>query len=230
MNKFFFRLAFVVAALLPASSVLAADLDAPPVDDLRLATYDWSGAYVGGWAGLACIDGTATDVTAATTYLLAGCGGKAGVMAGYNFQWESMVLGIEADYGWGGEIAENPDPAVAIAYNLNNIGTIRGRLGYAFDDTLIFATGGFAYADAELSGLFGLAPGTPFAIDQSYTGWSIGGGVEHALSENIRIRMDYLYTRMGTENYSPCGTCSIDVDWGGEHEVRVGAIWAFGSW
>jgi outer membrane immunogenic protein len=232
MKQFFVRLAFSVAALLPASSVLAADLDIPPppVEELRPATYDWSGAYVGAWAGVACMDGTATDTNIPTTYLLAGCGGKGGGLVGYNYQIDSLVLGVEADYGWGGKIAENPDPAVAISYKLNSIGTLRGRVGYAIDDTLIFATGGLAYANAELSGLAGPAPSTPFAIDQNYMGWTIGGGIEQAVTDNFHLRFDYLYTKMGTENYSPCGACSVDVDWGGEHEVRLAAIWAFGTW
>jgi outer membrane immunogenic protein len=234
MKQFFVRLAFSVAALLPASSVLAADLDIPPppVEDLRPATYDWTGAYVGGWAGGACIDGTATTQSAVPPLedLLAGCGGKAGALIGYNYQIDNLVLGVEADYGWGGKIADNPNPTVAISYKLNNIGTVRGRVGYAIDDTLLFATGGFAYANAELSGLAGPPPSVPFAIDKNYMGWTIGGGIEQAVTDNFHLRLDYLYTRMGTENYSPCAACSVDVDWGGEHEVRVAAIWAFGSW
>jgi outer membrane immunogenic protein len=232
MKQFFVRLAFSVAALLPASSVLAADLDIPPppVEELRPATYDWSGAYVGVWAGVACMDGTATDTIANTEYLLAGCGGKGGGLVGYNYQIDSLVLGVEADYGWGGQIAKNPDPAVAIAYKLNNIGTVRGRVGYAVDDTLLFVTGGLAYASGELSGLAGPAPSVPFSLDKSYMGWTIGGGVEQAITDNFHLRMDYLYTHMGTKTYDVCATCKVDVNWGGEHEVRLAAIWAFGTW
>jgi outer membrane immunogenic protein len=234
MKQFFVRLAFSVAALLPASSVLAADLDIPPppVEELRPATYDWSGAYVGVWAGVACFDGTATTQTAVppVTDLLSGCGGKGGGLVGYNYQIDNVVLGLEADYGWGSKMADNSNPAIDISYKLNSIGTVRGRLGYAIDDTLLFVTGGLAYANGEFSGSAGPAPSTPFSLDKNYMGWTIGGGVEQAITDNFHLRMDYLYTHMGKQTYDVCTTCKVDVDWGGEHEVRLAAIWAFGTW
>jgi outer membrane immunogenic protein len=225
MKKHLFLLAFAVSALLPAATALAADLDPPPppMEQLRPATYDWSGAYVGGWVGNACIDGTANDQT--DIFSLAGCGGKAGLMAGYNHQIDNIVLGVEGDYGWGGEIARNDGPGADIAYSLNSIGTIRGRAGWAMDDTMLFVTGGWAFANGTLSGLAG-SPAAPFSIDQSHNGWTIGGGIEHAVTDNIRIRLDYLYTKMNVVRYT-AGCCNIDVDWGGEHEVRAGMAWAF---
>jgi outer membrane immunogenic protein len=218
------KLALLASVLVP-SLAMAADYEPPPpVDGLRPASYDWTGIYVGLWGGNACIDGTADDGNA--PFLLAGCGVKGGVSAGYNYQIRDWVMGIEADYGFGGRIAENKDPAASINYNLNSIGTVRGRLGYAFDDTLIFVTAGGAFAEGQLSGLAG-ASSVEFKKKQNHVGWTVGGGIEHAITDNVRIRLDYLYTEMNKKVYHPCGACDVDVDWGGEHEVRLGAVWAF---
>jgi outer membrane immunogenic protein len=227
MKHFLFRLAFSVAALMPASSVLAADLDVPPppVEELRPATYDWSGGYIGGWVGTACIDGTITDNSAAppVEYLNAGCGFKGGVLAGYNYQIDSIVLGVEGDWGKSGNIAKNPDPTADFSFALDHIATLRARLGYAFDDTLIFITGGGAWARGNIDGI---VSATPDHLTDDQFGWSIGGGVEHAVSDQFRLKLDYLYTHLSDGSYtSAC--CNVTSHWGDEHEVRVGAIWAF---
>ncbi len=226
MYKRLLRLALVSCAILPISGAFAADFEPPPppVEDLRPATYDWSGLYVGLWVGNACMDGTADDGT--TAFLLAGCGYKGGIGAGYNYQVQDWVFGVEVDYGWGTEIAENNDPGADIAYQINGIGTGRGKFGYAFDDTLIFLTAGAAYANGELSGTSG-AGATPFSENEDHFGWTVGGGIEHAVTDSFRLRLDYLYTDMGKKFYQPCGACNVDVDWGGEHEVRLGGFWAF---
>jgi outer membrane immunogenic protein len=218
------KLALLATALVPCVAFAADYEPPPPVGDLRPASYDWTGVYAGIWGGVACIDGTADDGTA--PFLLAGCGGKGGLSGGYNYQIRDWVLGVEGDFGLGSKLADNKDPAAAIAYKLNSIGTVRGRVGYAFDDTLIFLTAGAAMANGELSGLAG-ASSTPFKTKGNHFGFTVGGGIEHAVTDNFRIRLDYLFTEMNKKTYKPCGTCNVKVDWGGEHEIRLGAVWAF---
>jgi outer membrane immunogenic protein len=232
MKKHLLLASLAVSAFLPVASSLAADLDMPlppppppPVAELRSATYDWSGAYVGGWIGNACIDGTLRDNTAATDYLNAGCGFKGGVLAGYNHQIEDIVFGVEGDWGMSNKIVHNIDPTADFSYQLNSIATLRGRMGYAFDDTLLFLTAGGAWAQGDVNGI---VSATPSHLKGNHFGWTIGGGVEHAVTDNFRVKLDYLYTRMNNVHYSGgCGACDINVNWGGEHEVRLGAIWAF---
>ena len=60
MKKHLISLFVAVSALVPTASAIAADLDTlppPPVAHLRPAAYDWSGFYIGAWAGLARLDG-----------------------------------------------------------------------------------------------------------------------------------------------------------------------------
>lgn len=231
MKKFFLCLAVATAALVPTAAAVAADLDVPPppppTEELRPATYDWSGAYVGGWIGATCVEGTATEYAAgppptATEWENSGCGLKGGVMAGYNHQFDSIVLGVEADWGMSGIIATNEEAGADFSFAMDHIVTGRIRAGYAADDTLWYATGGIAWAKGDLDGIISA---TPDHITAGHWGWSIGGGVEHAFTDQLRLRLEYLYTDFGTANYSEA-CCNVDVDIV-DHEVKLGMIWAF---
>ncbi len=232
MKKFFLYLAISTAILVPASAALAADLDVepppPPTEELRQATYDWTGAYVGAWAGATCIEGILTEYAAAgdVEWENSGCGMKGGVMAGYNHQFDSFVLGVEADWGMSGIIAENEEAGADFSFAMDHIATGRVRAGYAWDDTLFFATGGVAWAKGDLDGI--ISP-DPNHIGSSHWGWAVGGGVEHAFTDQFRLRLEYLYTDFGKANYystSCAATCDVDVDIV-DHEIKIGAIWAF---
>jgi outer membrane immunogenic protein len=222
MNQFFFRLAATAAVLLPATAALAADIDLPPPEELRPAHYDWTGFYAGAWGGILCLDGDVND--GVDTFLMAGCGGKFGVVGGANYQIDSFVFGVEGDWGWGTNVVENRDPGANFGFDVENIATLRARGGIAMDRTLFFATAGGAWAQGDLYGLSGVPP----HVDNDHWGWTVGGGIEHAVTDNLRIRLDYLYTDFGSATYSS-GCCNVDVDWGDEHEFRIGAVWAFGS-
>ena len=117
MKAFLLRLALVTAALVPVTSALAADLDAPPpVDDLRPATYDWSGLTIGAFAAAVAVDGhyDATSFCACSGIdpEMSGIGYGIGVKAGFDYQVDSMVMGIQGDWSFGGRIADNDDPAL----------------------------------------------------------------------------------------------------------------------
>ena len=75
-------------------------------------------------------------------------------------------------------------------------GTVRGRIGYAWDRTLVYATGGLAYADIENSAtFFGPAGQLQFAGRNRRTeaGYTVGAGIEHAFSSNWSVKAEYLY-------------------------------------
>ncbi len=229
MHKLFLRLALVSVAFVPAVSALAADIDfvpppPPPVEELRPATYDWSGAYVGAWAGATCIDGSLVDNGGPSYWEMDGCGYKGGVMAGYLQQFDSFVVGGELDWGLTGQVAENNTPGADFAFRMNHLVTGRLRAGYAIDDTLLYATGGWAWAQGDLYGINGAA--APDHIKKGHAGWSLGGGIEHALTDQFRVRLEYIYTKFGGANYTEA-CCNVDIEDFDDHEVKVGAIWAF---
>ena len=79
-------------------------------------------------------------------------------------------------------------------------GTVRGRLGYVFDRTLIYATGGFAYGDVRNSAsFFGTAGNLQFSgsTNKIETGYTVGGGIEHAFAPNWTVKGEYLYYNLG---------------------------------
>ena len=236
MKKFFLSLAISTAILVPASAALAADLDVdpppPPTEELRQATYDWTGAYVGAWAGATCVEGALTETPALPTLPIewenSGCGWKGGVMAGYNHQFDDFVLGVEADWGRSGSIAENetvisPAATADFAFTMEHIVTGRVRAGYAWDDTLFYTTGGVAWAKGDISSISGSGPK---GLNGSHWGWSFGGGVEHAFTDQFRLRLEYLFTKFKGDDYSDA-CCDVEVEDFDDHEIKIGAIWAF---
>jgi outer membrane immunogenic protein len=227
MKKLLLITAVLASFIQPGSIALGADLDPPPppVDHLRPATYDWSGGYVGGWVGTACIDGTLADNTAGITFENAGCGFKGGVLAGYNHQMDNIVFGIEGDWGMSNSIVTNNETFADYTFGLDSIATLRGRVGYAMDDTMFFLTAGGAWARGDLNSTTG---GPADHLKSDHFGWTIGGGIEHAVTDQLRVKLDYLYTILGDGHYgSPCASCDVDIHWGTEQEVRLGMIWAF---
>ena len=228
MIKHLIRFTVALGALLPAISALAADLASlppPPVNELRPAHYDWTGVYAGGWMGLSCLDGRGIlhDNGSGLDYSNGGCGFKGGALVGYNYQIDQIVLGAEADLGTSSDIVRNTLPTADFRFNMNYLATVRGRAGWAMDDTLIYVTAGGAYAQGELNGIVAAVP-NHLKADQF--GWTVGAGMEHAVSDRLRLRMEYLYTQFPTTKYQS-GCCNVDWNWGGEHEIKAAAIWAF---
>jgi outer membrane immunogenic protein len=209
----------------PLGEVFAADAPAPPVVELRPAQYDWSGIYAGGWVGLACLDGRGSlvDNTAGNTFGNGGCGFKGGALMGYNYQFDQFVVGAEADLGTSTDIVRNTEPTADFRFNMNYLATLRGRAGWAMDNTLFYLTAGGAFAQGELNGI---VAATPSHLTANQFGWTVGAGMEHAVSDHFRVRMEYLYTQFANTKYQDA-CCNVDWNWGGEHEVKAAAIWAF---
>ena len=79
-------------------------------------------------------------------------------------------------------------------------GTVRGRVGYAWDRTLIYATGGFAYGNVE-DRYFDPVVGTT-SSSSTRTGWTVGGGAEYAFTDNWTVKGEYLYVDLDDQRIS----------------------------
>ena len=122
-------------------------LKAPPI-----ATYDWSGFYVGGHVGYGRGIGRDTLFDPNPTAADSSFGGLFGGMQfGYNYRLPSRLLvGIEGDFSFpnyldDGIVASRSTPTGSLTEKLDFVSTLRARVGYAFNHWLFYATGGFAF-------------------------------------------------------------------------------------
>ena len=204
----------------------AADPVAPiapldPVVDESL--YNWTGGYVGvqigyGWGN---VDRQVVPAGFANSY--SSNGFLAGVHAGYNHMIDRFVLGIEGDFDWtamDGNDAGAGGTQDAVYFNW--MASIRGRLGYAIDRVMIYRTRGAALASVQQMN----AAGVPVKIDDTYTGWTVGAGVEYAFTDNLTTRLEYRYTDFGSQGYAPAGLAPFRNDIN-VHAVRVGLTYKF---
>ena len=221
-------LASTVAILASVGGAWAADpvvYEQAPEAEV-IAGYSWTGAYIGiqggyGWAELSDDGDTflEDDLDDGDDSLDLD-GGFAGVYAGYNYQWNSIVVGIEGDINkaW---INEEFDFAGDDAeVELEWFGSVRGRVGYAWDRTLFFGTAGvaFAHVEYELGDL-------DFDDEEDFVGWTAGLGVEHAFTDNLLARAEYRYYDFGSEEFGDDDVSGdLDLDM---HTVSVGLAYKF---
>ena len=201
-------LSCLLVSLLIAGGASAADLPrraAPPLPP-ALPVFTWTGFYVGANAGYGFRGGssTYTDATYGTVTESGGRGGfVGGGQIGYNYQLtpgSGWVLGAEADFqgtGFGrrGDGTIGSTPYYSVAPSLDWFGTVRGRLGYAFDRWLVYGTGGFAYGGGSRSSY---ASAYPYTLPgTTRTGYAVGGGVEYAFTQKISAKVEALYMHLG---------------------------------
>ena len=199
---------------------------APPVyaPPPPIPVFSWTGLYVGGQVGyqFGRSNGFAYDVlgnTGATGSSPNGVVGGAHV--GYLFSTQSIpvlsnitgafsslpligglggaggVFGVEGDvdgsnyrsaYDFGGVANYTREPIQ---------GSIRGRLGFAVDRALFYATGGAAFGDLKNTYVNNLN-GAADQFSHTRVGYTVGGGVEYAFTNNLSVRVEYRYTDYGS--------------------------------
>jgi outer membrane immunogenic protein len=141
-----------------------------------------------------------------------GSGGRSsgfigGFQIGYNYQVSSVVLGIEADWDYfkrsnsqgGSGIASTGDSlTVANQTGANWLATVRGRGGLAWDRLLVYVTGGAAFTKLDYTQTMvttlGVSSGNT-SVSQTKTGWTVGGGLEYAFTNNWSGKIEYLYAQ-----------------------------------
>jgi outer membrane immunogenic protein len=195
------------------------------------ANYDWSGAYVGVFAGAGGGDVTLEPGGLADPLDLAAGGWLAGVRAGVNAEAGVLVFGAEADLaktwiGGDGSATEGLN-SLDYSYDLDWLGTVTGRLGYAADTLLLYAKGGLA-AGGVRSALTPTAPlpaPPPVSADTVATGWTVGLGTEFAFSENATAGIEYDFVSLGTQfDYDDATTTDARQDL---HIVKLGVNYGF---
>jgi outer membrane immunogenic protein len=185
----------------------------PSVNEIqRIPVFTWTGFYIGVNGGYALETGksglTGTPGLLATGFVPLGSqktlgdGFTAGGTIGYNYQFGSFVAGLEADLnyvGLGKRVTTTIAPlTTSLSQDMNYLGTVRGRLGVAFDRFLVYGTGGLAFADAKSAAtITGLASTWTGSKSDTRVGYTIGAGVEYAMTNNWSIKAEYLYYDLG---------------------------------
>ena len=188
-----------------ADPVVFEEAPAPVIVD---TVYDWSGVYIGLQGGYGWADADVTIFTNPPTEETYDLDGPfVGAYAGYNFQWDNFVAGIEGDINASWIDLDTDDGDVELDW----FGSVRGRAGYAWDRTLFFGTAGVALAHLSADG----------EEDEDLTGWTAGLGVEHAFTDNWLGRAEYRYYDFGSEDITR-GELDLDM-----HTVSVGIAYKF---
>jgi outer membrane immunogenic protein len=247
--KKFIALASAIAAFGFVSSASAADM--PVKAPVMVApVYNWTGFYVGingggGWNSTSNDIGYFAPATgfAGTSNGFRSRGGFGGGQIGYNWQTGQIVYGLEADFQGSGisdsfnvTVASNGGPlGVNASQRLNYFGTARGRIGYAFDRTLLYATGGFAYGRVNDSILLTNGAATaPLASNTTKTGFVIGAGAEYRFAPTWSVKAEYQYIDLGSQPLSGVSTNGVllqttnNVD-AKFHTIRIGLNYKFGG-
>lgn len=227
-----------------ASAALALGLGAPAYAQSP-AISNWTGFYAGVHAGAAwghanaatssdcsattnipgyyCTTGggaaNAASVNASGTGKMSDTAFNGGFQAGYNWQANQFVFGVEGDIGLfrlnGSRQASSPyavSNGAVFTGDIYNIGstfetdwlaTYRGRLGWAVNNWLFYVTGGGASTRLQTSMSFtdnNGATGARAAGSSSATknGWVLGGGIEWMLSQNWTVKAEYLHVDFGS--------------------------------
>jgi outer membrane immunogenic protein len=222
-------LAFEVPA--GAADLRVPAVKAPPVDPI----HNWTGFYAGGHFGYLWgrtrveDDGVLTESGALTNGVIGGA------VAGANLQTGPLVLGLEADLGWTNAHGNGAAVITTVTttqapntYDFNWTSHFRGRAGYASGQWLLFVSGGLAIADFDFHegaitttrSVVAVAPGG------KYTGWSIGGGLEYAFTQQIAGRLEYLFDDFGHKNYTGFDGGIYRVGLTGQ-TLRAVATWKF---
>jgi len=194
VNIRFFALASASVLALGVVGAQAADLtyEPAPVAAAAPAAFNWTGFYLGVHAGAAMFDGDynygdyqpSDDNT----------GFIGGVQAGYNWQFDNIVIGAQTDFAY--TSAKISDDFVGAENKLEWLGSTTARVGYAFDNLLVYGKGGVAYGQSKIED-------TLFNMNDSqwHVGWTAGVGAEYAFTQNITGLLEYNYVDLGSQDY-----------------------------
>lgn len=185
--------------------------------------FNWTGGYLGAQLGYGWAETDASSTPGPQTYGYDNDGAVGGLHAGFNLQNQTFVYGVEADIDFADLDGSGVGSLGGVTHQteINWIGSLRARLGFAADRTLFYVTGGWAFGEVDVS-LAGTSVGSDSEVRH---GWVLGGGVEQAVTNNVTARLEYRYVDLGDENFSTgLATESSDVT---VQSLRAGISWKF---
>jgi outer membrane immunogenic protein len=208
------------AALIALSgAAFAADLPSSraPIAPPPIPLFSWTGLYIGGEAGYGFGKDSVAGLASTKPSGVVGGG-----FVGYNFEpmFGGLVFGAE------GSIDGSSEKATATGlYTIKSEvqGSIRGRVGFAVDRALFYATGGAAFASFKDNYVTG------DSLSTTRVGYTVGGGIQYAFTNEWSVRAEYRYSDFGTftETLPIAGVTVSHKET--ENKVLVGVAYKFGE-
>ncbi len=190
-----FLLAVLVLLLGNSYAASAAD-NADPASGAD--SFDWSGLYVGAYVAYGLANTRSSDGINSEPqdpYL--------GVLGGYTLALDKIVIGIEGDMSFSDLDGDTGSGAGFVSQDIDNIATVRGRIGMPFDELLVYLSAGWSLADSERN--------THIASDSKVlNGPAVGVGFQYALSQHLAGRIEYEHIDYGKVKYDIPGLPKVD--------------------
>ena len=201
--------AIALALLGSITSAAAADLPrrVTKAPEMIAPSFNWTGFYIGAHVGGAF---PADDVFGNDNVRLMG-GGQVGADLQFAQNW---VIGLEANYSF----VDNDNNGLNFFGN-RNLGSVTGRLGYTWGPGLLYAKGGYAWADTRRS--FG------FANDDGESGFTVGAGFEYMFAPNWSAKVEYQYYDFGDVAFVTPPPVLIGTFSNAEHTFKLGLNYRF---
>jgi outer membrane immunogenic protein len=189
----------VAAAALGTGTAFAADLPSrtyAPVAPIVAPVFTWTGFYLGVNAGYGFSTNDSSVVVPGVGIVKTSNnnGFVGGAQGGYNYQVGQIVFGLETDIQYA-DLRDDRNNFGVSSNGLDYFGTVRGRIGAAFDRFLVFGTGGFAYGGGDNTATFVNGVFVKSGNDTN-GGYTAGGGVEYAFTNNITAKVEGLYVNI----------------------------------
>ena len=205
-------------ALGATAPAMAADLAARPYTKApayaATPIYNWTGFYIGGHVGGA-FAGNNTFGNNDGRFM-------GGGQIGYDYQFSpSWVLGLEANYSFLDNGSNNNTGFFGAGSPFANrgLGSVTGRLGYTFGPAMIYAKGGYAWADTRFT--------NGFTGNMGRNGYTVGGGLEYLFTQNWSGKIEYQYYDFGNGAFTNAAGVAIGGGRNEEHTIKAGLNYRF---
>ena len=201
--------AAILAALAAPAAAADAVADIAPAPEAQAAeAFTWTGGYLGVQGGGGWLDGKFSVPGDSISEDFNG--GLISGFVGYNYQFGDWVIGAEGDltYNWNDNKYDIFGTDVKVGTDL--AGSVRARAGYAFDNALIYTTAGWTATSGYVE-----VPGIG-DVDRTFSGYTVGAGVDYAFTNNIFARAEYRFNDFGSKTIEGV---KVDLD---QHQVTFG--------
>jgi outer membrane immunogenic protein len=205
---------------------LAADLPIKAPVVKAPAIYSWTGCYAGLHSGSTFVqkDWGASGSDDDSGLILGG-------QLGCNYQVSNWVFGAQGDLAWSNASGTHPDQLSAgltDQWKVDSIGSVTGRFGYAFDQLLVYGKGGGAWAHNKYDAFVTTTGAQVSAASETRSGWTVGAGFEHSITDRFTMFVEYDFYDFGTRNVGFSGGFQpVDIR-DRESVVKVGANYKIG--